>query len=186
MMRRLYLKIESALKDAHHSFLLEQGNTVCDFDDHPSPVERMMLEDLIVILSIHDNATELFGKTKSPSVQNFELLTASIIATLSEIQVQNGYSARIAKILCDGILKRRRALFNEILIIEVVLRVATFFTPQYNSSFHQKYLKDTLAYSINIKCAAKILYKLASVFMSGREKTEEQSGCVSFAEGRRK
>lgn len=65
------------------------------------------MEDLIVNLFDNDDATVLRGKFTSPSVKDVEMLTASIIATLSEKAVQNIHIVRSAKILGNDVSERR-------------------------------------------------------------------------------
>lgn len=160
-MLKLYVKIEAVLKDVLESLLQEHGSPAVTFGEHLTPTEMIFAEDLRKILQDLDDATMLLRKTNSPSIQDVEIVTASLIANLSNVSSSNGNSAPIAKILLGDILQRRRKLCNEFPIIELLLLVSTLFPSEYKKGKYTKYLGEGMVYTLDKKQAVKSMHKMA-------------------------
>lgn len=158
-------KIDPMIKDAHQSLLREQWSSAGAFGEHIKPTEMILIDDLIKILQDLDDATILLGKTSDPLFQEVEIITASILASLSKLSSSNGDSASIDRLLLSDTLQCRRKLFNDFPVTELVLQVSTFLTPEYEKGNHKKYLGECVPYTMYIKQEVKVIFKLTWFFI---------------------
>lgn len=89
----------------------------------------MLLKDFIQIIQVVDDVTMLLGKSTSPTIQDVDVLTASIVGRLCQLSDASS-STNIAKELQKDILTRRYCLWNEFPVIGLIIQVSSFLTPQ--------------------------------------------------------
>lgn len=133
-----------------------------------------MVEDLINVLEFIEDVTQLFEIHQTATTQDVEIFTASIIERL-DYQINKPSSiSSIAKILISDILSRRRQLYNQFPIIELVAHASTFLTPQYKSSTYWNYLCTNSVYLMSTERTIGVLFKLSCFF--SKPKSEATAG----------
>lgn len=130
------------------------------------PSESFAVEDSIDILQDIDDNTHLLDKKINPSIQDMEILTASVICKLQAHVIKTSSLSTMALLLKDNILNYRQYLFQKFSIIQLVLQVSCFLTPKCKTDAHKKFLGRATEYTMPVESSTKILHnKITSFFI---------------------
>lgn len=105
------VKIERVIKDAHQSFIREPLSNTESIDE--TLIETVLFQDIINVLQGIDDVTMILSKSNSPTIQDVEVLTASIISLVNTFQKSQSLISYFAGTLQGDILNWRVMLFNQ-------------------------------------------------------------------------
>lgn len=79
------LKIQDIMKCAHQFLARKQGTSSSSSIDALSVSETILIDDHVKILTNIESVISLLGKSKQPTIQDVDVLTATVLCSLSDI-----------------------------------------------------------------------------------------------------
>lgn len=125
-----YVKIETVIKAFHQLLIVQAGSSIENIQEMLTAIESFLLQDIINWLQGMQNMTLILSKSKSPTIQDIDVLTALIISLVMKSKKSQSPIFSLVSTLRAEILNWRFMLFNQFPIAGLVLQVSTFLTPE--------------------------------------------------------